>query len=234
MARGWSGAFLGVLALSVAACTSTTAVQSAPDGGRESGAGGDAGGGGGEGAADGDEGVAGESGAAAGAAGAAGKLCDAYCERVQAACVDDAAVYTGAATCLGVCGALPPGAPGDESGNSVECRLRQAEHAIDTAEPAIHCPGAGPGGDGTCGQNCESYCVLLQRLCPARFDAAYDGLSACAAACTEIPDPGGFTITVSQGDSLQCRLWHVSAATVDPSMHCGHAAGDAPCVAASP
>ncbi|HOU94944.1 MAG TPA: hypothetical protein PLU22_28030, partial [Polyangiaceae bacterium] len=211
MARGWSGAFLGVLALSVVACTSTTAVQPEPDGGSESGAGGDSAGGGGEGAAGGDEGVAGESGAAAGAT---VTLCDAYCGRVQVACAGDTAVYTGEATCLGVCGALPPGAPGDEIGNSVECRLRQAEHAIDTAEPAIHCPGAGPGGDGTCGQNCESYCVLLQRLCPARFDAAYDGLAACATACTEIPDASGFTTAISQGDSLQCRLWHVSAAAV--------------------
>ena len=34
----------------------------------------------------------------------------------------------------------------------------------------------------------------------------------------------------SQGrDSLNCRLWHVSAATVAPSQHCGHASGEPPC-----
>ena len=48
MARGWSGAFLGILALSVVACTSTTAVQPEPDGGSDAGAGGDSAGGGGE------------------------------------------------------------------------------------------------------------------------------------------------------------------------------------------
>ncbi|GEM_PF-6489959 len=76
--------------------------------------------------------------------------------------------------------------------------------------------------------------MLLQRLCAARFDAAYDGLAACAAAWLSILDLGGFTTASSQGDSRQCRLWHVSAAAVAPSLHCGHAARDAPGVAASP
>ncbi len=43
---------------------------------------------------------------------------------------------------LGQClGSAAAGAPGDEIGDSMECRLRQAEHAIETAEPATHCPG---------------------------------------------------------------------------------------------
>jgi len=93
---------------------------------------------------------------------------------------------------------------------------------------------AGPGGDGTCGQNCEAYCLLLRTHCSARFDGTFDGLAACTAACQQIPDAGGYTTAMSQGDSIQCRLWHVSAAAVDPSMHCGHAAGDLPCAAPSP
>ncbi len=240
MAAGGRIAWFGVAALWAAlGCTSTTKLESGSDDG-DSGGGepsdGESGGGepgGGEPGVNGGS-AGGAGGSAAGAGAVVPDSCADYCSRVQDACVGADAVYTGDATCLGVCGALPPGSPGDEIGNSVECRLQQARYALETAEPAVHCPGAGPGGDGICGQNCESYCVLLQRLCPARFDATFDGLAACATACGEIPDAGGFTTAISQGDSIQCRLWHVSAAAVDPSMHCGHAAGDAPCVAIAP
>jgi hypothetical protein len=36
-------------------------------------------------------------------------------------------------------------------------------------------------------------------------------------------------ITVQKGDSVQCRLFHVSAATINEVLHCPHAAGQAPC-----
>ena len=44
-----------------------------------------------------------------------------------------------------------------------------------------------------------------------------------------IPDLGGYSIEQNSGDSVNCRLWHVSAASVAPSSHCGHAAGESPC-----
>jgi len=54
-------------------------------------------------------------------------------------------------------------------------------------------------------------------------------------ACDIVPDlsrpPDNLRYNVSQqsGDSLQCRLFHVSAATMDPTTHCVHAAGGSPC-----
>jgi hypothetical protein len=145
-------------------------------------------------------------------------------------CVDAHAVYTTEAACLAVCGTLPVGSPDAEIGNSVYCRLRNAELAATTGEPDVHCPIAGPGGDGVCGTNCEGYCVLMQASCSARFSQLFNGLADCQSQCTEsLPDPGGYDVSQNSGDSINCRLWHVSAAALDPSLHCGHAAGEPPC-----
>ena len=38
-----------------------------------------------------------------------------------------------------------------------------------------------------------------------------------------------YNTTVQEGNSVQCRLFHVTAATLDPIAHCVHAAGLAPC-----
>jgi hypothetical protein len=60
-------------------------------------------------------------------------------------------------------------------------------------------------------------------------------LNQCLSACDIVPDlsrpPDNLRYNVSQqsGDSLQCRLFHVSAATMDPTTHCIHAAGGSPC-----
>jgi hypothetical protein len=212
-------------------CSSTTTTQPSPaTGGATSTDGGQ----GAEPGAEGGEGGTSAVAPTAGAGGGSDSLCATYCSQVQDGCTGDFAVYTSDSTCLGVCGALPAGSAGDEIGDTVECRLRQVTNAVETGEPDQHCPKAGPGGDGVCGQNCESYCVLLQSLCTAHFDATFDGLAACTAACADLPDVGGFSTAINQGDSIQCRLWHVSAAAVDPSTHCPHAAGEGPCAAVSP
>ena len=36
--------------------------------------------------------------------------------------------------------------------------------------------------------------------------------------------------SIQNGDSVQCRLYHVTAATLDSRTHCSHAAGVALCV----
>jgi len=72
--------------------------------------------------------------------------------------------------------------------------------------------------------------MLLSGACSANFSRLYNGLAECQSACSEsIVDLGDFDISQSSGDSLNCRLWHVSAATVAPSQHCGHASGEPPC-----
>ncbi len=172
-------------------------------------------------------------GATGGEAGSAGEdLCARYCDTLATSCADDFAQFVSRATCLEYCAQLPTGSPGDEIGNSVHCRLKQAEIARDVAEPSEHCAEAGPGGNGTCGSNCEAYCVVFEQICGARFDDEFVGRADCNTHCTDLPDDERFTTSISSGNSIQCRLWHVSAAAVDPSTHCGHAAGEAPCAAA--
>jgi hypothetical protein len=161
---------------------------------------------------------------------AAPTLCERYCDTVLAACGRDAdgtsyAVYDSRLTCLTQCAWLDPGQAGDQSGNSVSCRLNSARLALQLpGERPSACPAAGPGGDGVCGTNCEGYCTLMQAECSAVLDT-----SDCATLCPAIPDLGGFDTSQIQGNSLQCRLYHLQAASVSPVNHCPHVAGGFPC-----
>lgn len=148
-------------------------------------------------------------------------LCEEYCNTVLEGCTDEYAVYSGKATCYGVCALLPEGDELEPVGNSVQCRLAQARNAVSSREPEVHCQEAGPGGNGVCGSNCEDYCYLLERACPDDFEAVSD----CERKCAGLRDLDRFDVVLDhEGDSLQCRLVHVSAATVDPETHCYHAA----------
>jgi hypothetical protein len=186
-------------------------------------------------------GAAGSSMSSAGAAGSsampvdpivarASQLCLDYCNTVQASCTGTSAQYASQIACLAVCEQLPPGTAGATTGNSVQCRIGRAQLAATTGEPANYCFSAGPGGGGVCGTDCEGYCTLMTAKC-----RQLGTLSQCEASCSIVPDlslpPTNLRYDASQqsGDSLQCRLFHVSAASVDPVGHCAHAAGETPC-----
>ena len=111
-----------------------------------------------------------------------------------------------------------------EAGNSVQCRLNSARVREFPGERRTACPAAGPGGDGVCGSNCDGYCQLMLAECPGSFDAA-----SCVQSCAATSDPGGFDTSRIEGDSVQCRLYHLQAASVSPRNHCPHAAGAYPC-----
>ena len=134
------------------------------------------------------------------------------------------------AHCLAVCAVLEPGRRGDMRGNTVQCRLGRAELAATTGEPGDYCSSAGPGGAGICGADCEGFCSVMSAKCNQM-----GSFEQCLGACDEVPDlsgpPPNSTYDTSQqsGDSLQCRLFHVSAASLDPVGHCVHAAGFAVC-----
>jgi len=175
--------------------------------------------------------------AAPGTTGLAGEeltLCQRFCKTVIEACGTSPdpgtlAVYDSQFVCELQCEAFEVGTPGDSSGNSVHCRLTHAELARDfPGERRSECPAAGPGGDGVCGENCEGYCSVMLAEC-----ADYDSRETCLAACRDVPDLGGFDISIVEGDSLQCRLYHLNAAAVSPANHCPHAAGAFPCAAGS-
>ncbi len=154
--------------------------------------------------------------------------CEQYCDAVMDACVTNEderhAVYDSKYSCLKHCAQFPPGEPGDLSGNSLACRHAHALVALSfPGERQFECPAAGPGGDGVCGTNCEGYCSLMDGLCPETFDGD------CAAVCSAVPDLGGYDVSQIEGNSLQCRFYHLGAATVSPQFHCAHAAGEQPC-----
>jgi len=142
--------------------------------------------------------------------------CRDYCTLVQQSCVGTNAVYATEATCLGICALLPAGDPNEPAGNTVACRISQAGLAQTTNEPESYCPAAGPAGAGACGTSCESYCLLYTGACKAQDD--------CVDKCKGLEDTKSFDAAANyNGDTLQCRLVHTSAATVNPDEHCVHA-----------
>jgi hypothetical protein len=155
--------------------------------------------------------------------------CERYCETLMQACDSDAdktyAVYDSSLSCLAQCAVFAPGVAGDQSGNSLACRFSHAELALAfPGERQFECPAAGPGGDGVCGSNCESYCMLMAAICPEQ-----DQGPNCLDACSSVPDLGGFDVSEIEGNSLQCRFYHLGVATVSARLHCVHASGERPC-----
>ena len=210
-------------------------IQGAGAGGAPAGAAGSAS------AAAGAGGALGSAGASsAGAGGSAGEpplapLCDRYCDTVAGACTGQYQQYASREACLAVCGKLDAGSPTNPTGNTVECRLARAEFAETTGEAQDYCFSAGPGGAGQCGTDCEGFCAIMAKTCDLM--GSYDQ---CLPQCAEVPDLSGppdnvtYDISIQAGDSLQCRLFHVTAATLDSVGHCAHAAGVALCANDNP
>jgi hypothetical protein len=157
-------------------------------------------------------------------------VCAAYCDTVIENCTGEHAVYASRDACLLLCAHMPPGEPGATSGHSVECRLHAAELA--PVETPFYCPGAGPGGNGVCGDNCESLCQLVQQVCTGD-NQGFPDESACLDDCAALTDLGTFATdpgaNLVRGPHLQCRLYHLIGAALEPDRHCRHALGEAPC-----
>jgi len=177
--------------------------------------------------------------------------CDSYCQLELAECQGAAKVYESAEQCKAVCNALPKGEITDIKENSVGCRKYHSYNAL--VDPVMHCPHTGPGGDGHCGTadmpgpdsvtgNCESYCILLARACSAdisdlatadTFEGNFKNQAACQQACGEVdgagPNNGYSVATPPEGNTVQCRLLHVSRALSKPITECSAALGGAPC-----
>lgn len=168
-----------------------------------------------------------------GTGGTANELCDQYCDEVLANCTGQLVQYPNREQCLAICAAIPVG--DGPNGNTMTCRLQQAISARTSGEPVEHCAAAGPGGANAtglaiCGSNCEGYCGLMEDVCPDAFGS----VGACLQECSSLPDLGGFNSGIDKGNSVQCRLWHVSAATQAVFPHCEHAAGAQPCDPGTP
>jgi hypothetical protein len=137
----------------------------------------------------------------------------------MAACQGGDAVYTELPVCLGVCAKLREGSTHEPGGNTVFCRDTQAKAAA-LGETQTFCPNAGPGGGTECGPDCESYCMLYATTCADDFPPLDNCLSACATLRRSLQFN---SVSDYHGDSLDCRLVHVSVATTDHADHCPHA-----------
>jgi hypothetical protein len=173
-----------------------------------------AGGGGGGGAGGGDAGSQ------------ASQICVRYCDSVMANCTGAMKQWPSKAVCLLACVRLPEGTENDTANDTVGCRLHYADLA-QQAEPAFNCPAAGPGGNGVCGSDCEGLCTLALSTCERQ--KIFSTVAECEQVCSSIPDLGTYDQSIQTGKTVQCRLYHVSAAQLDPVFHCPHVAGAGPC-----
>jgi hypothetical protein len=146
--------------------------------------------------------------------------CSEYCEGVMSACTGANAVYVTADACRALCALLEPGDPAKATGNTLACRAAQASLA--EREPDAHCAAAGPGGNDTCGSDCQAYCAMYPQVCPAEAEA--QGTDTCLDQCRMLVDQPSFDVTADHGgDTLECRLVHLSSSVLQPAAHCQHA-----------
>jgi hypothetical protein len=155
-------------------------------------------------------------------------MCENYCDTVMTNCgVEGFEQFLSRGHCLGFCEKLDPGTPDDNAGNTAGCRLHYAVAAEGGSELGFNCPIAGPGGDGVCGDNCDGFCIVAVQTCSTQMPVA-TALD-CIRNCGNLPDVGPFHAKIQTGNSLQCRLYHLSAAQTDPLLHCPHVGGVGPC-----
>ncbi len=150
--------------------------------------------------------------------------CQTYCTAIIANCKGGTdpgtnQQYGGMDQCMASCAAFPVGSSSDQSGNSLGCRTYHANLAAGSAANALlHCPHAGPGGDGTCGDICENYCQLTDKFCVGTYKV-YANHADCLATCNNTPEVAHFTISTAIQDSDQkaCLLYHAQEASFDPT-----------------
>jgi hypothetical protein len=168
--------------------------------------------------------------------------CATYCTAVQANCKGDNAAYVSMDQCMKTCAALPLGDVGDTMVDTVGCRLGAANAAKTTQ--AGNCAVAGPfGGDlskgptgFTCADDapsdtnkipgCPAFCEIAVSICPADFNGDQQTCEdACQLFTLSTTNVDVTTSTPSNGNTFNCRAYHLTAAVKDtatPSVHCGH------------
>jgi len=126
------------------------------------------------------------------------------------------------------------GTAGDTSMNTLECRFY---HATAAATPDPHCYHAGPLGSGPeggamggCGMmRCSSFCQAAFEVCDGNNQQWAD-MAECMTECGTITDDINYSTAETSGDSLACRMYHMTAAAdakangdmAGTALHCGH------------
>jgi hypothetical protein len=146
--------------------------------------------------------------------------CETYCTTLMANCTAEAAQYGSMDACLGACAGLTLGAASDSDGNTVGCRTYHA-NSVPTAG-VEHCDHAGPMGADECGSNCEGFCAIAVHTCTGA-NQVWATEAACMTDCAMMNDTVGYNATVQTGDSLACRMYHLTMASEPGSAeHCDH------------
>lgn len=145
--------------------------------------------------------------------------CIDYCDLLEENCTGEFSQYAARIACIQTCNILPEGTASEPIGNTLSCRLKFASAA--DMSPTEFCATAGPAGLGECGNKCAAYCTLLASACETDFSS----LDNCEASCEVLAEEGGgFDSSRTTGDTVDCRIYHSSAALDEPETHCGHAA----------
>ena len=166
----------------------------------------------------------GDSGGDGGGDGAIQLNCASYCKNIVTICASTQnAQYLDEATCVKMCANFPAGMAGDTTGNTLGCRVYHLNVASTSSGNAtLHCPHAGPYGFGTCGSNCEDFCLLYGAECNS---STYGG-AGCTVGCATLANDGGPFINAG-GNTLPCREYHLENAYKFGDMngmgHCAHA-----------
>lgn len=146
--------------------------------------------------------------------------CANYCGIIMGGCTAGNQQYSDLDNCKNSCAAFTAGTLADTSGDTLGCRIYHATVAAASADNAVvHCPHAGPGGDGTCGANCDGYCDIAQKYC-AGSSQIYTDRADCMATCGAKPDTLKFNVSIQTGDSVACLLYHSQEASTVPPDHC--------------
>jgi hypothetical protein len=147
--------------------------------------------------------------------------CPSYCATIAKNCTGANLEYVTDKACTEMCGHFDLGRPGDEDGDSLACRVYHANAAA--MDPNVHCRHAGPLGGTHCGDPCSAFCLQDLAICGT---TAYASESQCRTTCALYPyltaGPGAGDVSIEDGPTLNCRLYHLESAVVDPVTHCNH------------
>jgi hypothetical protein len=148
--------------------------------------------------------------------------CSDYCAGIATTCTAGFQQYPDTASCMTACAALPAGAAGDSTGDTIGCRMTHTTLAM--SGPMAHCPHAGPGGGDVCGTECESFCTLDLAICTGA-QAAYTSMADCMTSCAGYDATADYNTTQQSGNTFACRLYHLMKAASSSAAamsHCGH------------
>jgi hypothetical protein len=136
------------------------------------------------------------------------------------------AQYYDTPSCLKTCALFPKGSTYGEMANSLGCRQAHAHYALQ--DPATHCPHAGAGGGGMCGQRCEDYCALVMSYCTVAngADPPYASNADCMSACAAYPyNTAGPDYDPNATSKLNCLDYHLRESLsdlMDQGIDAGH------------